>query len=184
VKILHLKKAKAGDVSALNQLLVQYKDFAFSIAFRICKNEYDAEDVVQESFIKVFKSIKQFRNESTFSTWLYRIVYNESIRVRKCKNQLIYSAINDNDEIIDYSSIDGALQNLLTVERKQIIRKALDQLHVNESLVLTLYYLNDKSIKEIHQITQLSKSNIKVILHRARKNLHTILKKMFANEME
>jgi len=181
---LHLKKAKAGDVSALNQLLVQYKDFAFSIAFRICKNEYDAEDVVQESFIKVFKSIKQFRNESTFSTWLYRIVYNESIRVRKCKNQLIYSAINDNDEIIDYSSIDGALQNLLTVERKQIIRKALDQLHVNESLVLTLYYLNDKSIKEIHQITQLSKSNIKVILHRARKNLHTILKKMFANEME
>lgn len=184
MKILHLKKAKAGDVSALNQLLVQYKDFAFSIAFRICKNEHDAEDVVQDSFIKVFKSIKQFRNESLFSTWLYRIVYNESIRVRKCKNQLIYSAINDNDEIVDYSSIDGALQNILAVERKQIIRKALDQLHVNESLVLTLYYLNDKNIKEIHQITQLSKSNIKVILHRARKNLHTILKKMFANEME
>jgi len=184
VKILHLKKAKDGDIVALNQLLVQYKDFAFSIAFRICKNEQDAEDVVQDSFIKVFKSIKQFRNESTFSTWLYRIIYNESIRVRKYRNQLIYTNINDNDEIVNYSCIDNALQNILAAERKQIIRKALDQLHVNESLVLTLYYLNDKNMKEIHQITQLSRSNIKVILHRARKKLHTILKKMLANKTE
>ena len=126
MKNLPLKQAKAGDVSALNQLLVQYKDFAFSLAFRICKNEHDAEDVVQDSFIKVFKSIRHFRNESTFSTWLYRIVYNESIRVRKGRNQFIYSDIDDNDEIVDYSSIDDALQNLLVDERKKLIRKALD----------------------------------------------------------
>ncbi|MFC1561163.1 RNA polymerase sigma factor [Candidatus Latescibacterota bacterium] len=175
---MHLKKAKTGDVSALNQLLVQYKDFAFSIAFRILKNEHDAEDVIQDSFIKVFKSIKQFRNESTFSTWLYRIVYNESIRVQKCKNQFLYLDIHENDAIVDYPIIYDALQNLLANERKKVIRKALDQLHANESLILTLYYLEDKNIKEIHKITQLSKSNIKVILHRARKNLHTILKRM------
>jgi RNA polymerase sigma factor (sigma-70 family) len=184
VKILHIEKAKTGDVAALNQLLDQYKDVAFSIAFRILKNKDDAEDVVQDSFVKVFKSIKQFRNESRFSTWLYRIVYNESIRALKCDSHFIYSDVHENDAVVDYPMIDDALQNLVTTERKKIIREALDQLHANESLVLTLFYLEEKNIREIHKITQLSKTNIKVIMHRARKNLYTILKRMLKNEMD
>ena len=184
MKNLIIKKAKAGDVDALNQLLDQYKDVAFSIAFRILKNKDDAEDVVQDAFIKVFESIKQFRNESKFSTWLYRIVYNESIRALKCNSQLLYSDVHENDAVVDYPMIDDALHNLVAAERKKIIREALDQLHINESLVLTLYYLEDKSIKEINKITCFSKSNIKVILNRARKKLYTILKRMLKNEME
>ena len=61
---------------------------------------------------------------------------------------------------------------------KKIIREALDQLQPNECLVLTLYYLENKTVKEIHRITQLSRSNIKVILHRARKNLYGKLKRI------
>ena len=181
---LHIKKAKAGDISALNQLLDQYKDVAFSIAFRILKNKDDAEDVVQDAFIKVFESIKQFRNESKFSTWLYRIVYNESIRALKDNSHFIYSDVHEDDAIVDYPMIDDALQNLVAVERKKIIREALDQLHANESLILTLYYLEEKNIREINKITQLSKSNIKVIMHRARKNLYIILKRMLKKEMD
>lgn len=173
-----LKKAKAGDAAALNQLLDQYKDIAFSIAFRILKNEDDAEDVVQDSFIRVFESIKKFRNESKFSTWLYRIVYNESIQKQKSNSKYSCSDVYENEEVIDIQVIDDALQKMVDSERSKKIREALDQLHPQESLVLTLYYLEEKTIKEIHKITQLSKSNIKVILHRARKNLYGKLKRI------
>lgn len=171
---VYLKKAKAGDIAAFNALLDEYRDFAYSIAFRICRNRDDAEDVVQDAFVRVFKSIGQFRNESAFSTWLYRIVYNESIRILKSNTQLVYSDMHD-EEHIDFATIDDALQHLVTAERKQLITDALNQLHRNENLVLTLHYLHGKSIREIHTITNLSTSNIKVMLHRARKKLYSLL---------
>src|SRR6056297_749301 len=76
----YLSKAIDGDHEALNHLLDQHKDLAFSIALKLVGNETDAEDVVQEAFIKVLSSIGRFRKESKFSTWLYRIVYNESLK--------------------------------------------------------------------------------------------------------
>ena len=179
-----IKKAQTGDVSALNQLLVHYRDTAYSIAFRILRNEQDAEDVVQDSYVSVFKSIRKFRNESQFSTWLYRIVYNESIKTRKEYSQFLTSDVHDENVVLEYPKIDNALQHLIADERKNIIRQAVDRLHPNESLILTLFYLEEKSIREIHRITGFTTSNIKVILHRARKNLYTALKRMMKNEME
>ncbi|MFC1538139.1 RNA polymerase sigma factor [Candidatus Latescibacterota bacterium] len=184
MKSIHLKKAVSGDVSALNHLLNQHKDIAFSIAFRILQNKDNAEDAVQDAFIRVFKYIRKFRNDSQFSTWLYRIVYNECMRVKKEYSQMHFSNVDGDDKVIDYPVIDDALEKLVESDRKRIIREALDTLHPNESLVLTLFYLEDKTIKDIHIITQLSKSNIKVILFRARKNLNKILNRMFNYEKE
>ena len=181
---IQVKKARNGDTVALNYLLERYRDVAFSIAYRILRDNDDAEDIVQESFIKVFQSIGKFRNESKFSTWLYRIVYNESLRGQKKDDRLVSIDTYELDEIIEYPGIENALKNLMENERKKIIITALDKIHPNESLILTLFYLEEKSIKEIQTITNFSKSNIKVMLHRGRNNLYGILNRMLTHETE
>lgn len=88
---LYLQKIIAGDISKFSYFIEKYKDMAFSIAFRIINNREDAEEIVQDSFLKAFKSLKKFRQDSKFSTWFYRIVVNHSLSKlkREKKNHMI-----------------------------------------------------------------------------------------------
>lgn len=156
-----VKKARNGNKEALNELINNHKELAFSIAFKHLKNKEDAEDVVQNSFIIVLKSIKKFRNEAKFSTWLYSIIYHECLKELK-KNNTRTEYIpqfyqTENNEIDNEDSVE--LKNLTSV------------LNPNEYTVISLFYLKEKSIKEIASITSLSKANIKTILHRSREKM-------------
>ncbi|MBB1489786.1 sigma-70 family RNA polymerase sigma factor, partial [Oceanospirillum sp. D5] len=84
-----IQRAKKGNIDALNELIEKYKSVAFSIAFKYLKNKEDAEDITQNAFIIVLRSIKKFRNESKFSTWLYKIIYHECLKVLKSRNLMI-----------------------------------------------------------------------------------------------
>ena len=83
-----IKRAVENDPEALTKLIDAYKDIAYNIALSIVHNKLDAQDITQESFLKVFINISRFRNESGFSTWLYRIVYNESLQHLKKMKKL------------------------------------------------------------------------------------------------
>lgn len=156
-----IKKAKDGDIQALNKLINNHKELAYSIALKHLKNKNDAEDIVQDSFIIVLKSIKDFRNEAKFSTWLYRIIYHECLKELKNRNT-----------IIEYMPQFIEIENEETFfEEKINIKNLLKTLKPNEYSVITLFYLKEKSIEEIAKITSLSKANIKVLLHRARHKL-------------
>ena len=167
-----LKKAIAGDKSALTILVDKYKDIAFNLAISIVKDEEDAKDITQDSFLKVLENIENFRNESKFSTWLYRIVYNLSIQFVRNKRKM------DSIENVSYSLTAISSDTMESHEKNQIIKSSLDTLDENERLIVTLFYLGEKSIKEIKEITSLSVSNIKVILHRSRKKMTKNLEKM------
>ena len=80
-----IKKAISGDSEALTKLIDKYKDIAYNLALSIVKNGDDAKDITQDSFLKVLENINRFRSDSKFSTWLYRIVYNQSIGFAKKK---------------------------------------------------------------------------------------------------
>lgn len=156
-----VKKAKDGDIQALNKLINNHKELAYSIALKHLKNKNDAEDIVQNSFIIVLKSIKGFRNEAKFSTWLYRIIYHECLKELKNRNTTI-----------EYMPQFIEIENEETFfEEKINIKNLLKTLKPNEYSVITLFYLQEKSIEEIAKITSLSKANIKVLLHRARHKL-------------
>ena len=163
-----VNRARQGNSQALNELINNHKELVLSIAFKHLKNKEDAEDVVQNSFIIVLKSIKKFRNEAKFSSWLYSIIYHECLRELKKKNQTVeyipqfYDIENEDADMIENISIENLTNSL----------------RPNEYTVITLFYLKEKSIKEITKITSLSKSNIKTILHRARKKI----KKNFNNK--
>jgi RNA polymerase sigma factor (sigma-70 family) len=167
-----VKKAVAGDPEALSILIDKYKNNAYNLSISIVKNKESAKDIVQDSFLKVLENIARFKNESKFSTWLYRIVYNESLKYIQKTNRV--SVIDIESVRIEnyYDEISAAEDKCLDSDLYQ----AIESLDENDRNILLLFYLAEKSVKEINTITGLSISNIKVILHRTRKKLFESLK--------
>jgi RNA polymerase sigma-70 factor (ECF subfamily) len=174
----YLTKVIEGDVSAYSYIVNQYKNMAFSIALRVVNNREDAEEVTQDAFLKVYNSLKKFNHKSKFSTWLYTIVYNTAIsKIRKNKKKSAIIQLNDEDiENINIEDIDNILVKFDEENKKEIINFAINKLSENEKLIITLYYLAENSINEVAAITNFSSSNIKVILHRARKKMYEELR--------
>jgi RNA polymerase sigma-70 factor (ECF subfamily) len=154
----------------------RHKSLAFTIAFRLLNNREDAEEATQDAFIKAFRNLSGFRKESGFSTWLYRIVYNTAISMKRIKKPVFQNldempGLKENADVPKYD-FDAI------AERNQILEKALQRIPEDERVLITLYYLNESDVDEIHSITGLSKSNVKVKLHRARKKLQELVSKM------
>jgi len=176
----YIKQVIEGDTEAFRFLIRKYRHMAFTVAMSVVKDEYLAEEVVQEAFIKAFENLKKFRFQSKFSTWLYRIVVNLSfkqLKRLKLKEENFCGAEAENTG----STPDG-FDNLNDTDRKYYINKALEMLSPKESLALRLFYLDENSIGEIINITGWSESNTKVILHRARKNFYAALNTTLKNE--
>ncbi len=174
-----IDKFKEGDTSAFRQIVDKYKDVSLSLACSILKDEQLAEDVLQDSFIKVYHKIDTFRGNSSFSTWLYRIVVNTSYN--ELKKQKRHSNINDIEENTEVFHREENIKNLKEADQKKYILLALQRLRSDEALVLRLFYLCEMKIKEISEITGFKESKIKVDMHRGRINFHEILKKIIGN---
>lgn len=170
-----IKKVCDGDHNAFRYFVSKYKDMAYTIAVSIVKDEFRAQEISQDAFVKAFKNLSSFSGKSSFSTWLYRIVVNEALMsIRKEKREpVIYT--NQLEECMENENM---LTSFNEEEQTQLITEALLKLPLKESLALRLFYLQEESIKEVREITGWSEANIKVILHRARKNMSIILSKL------
>ncbi|RLD69404.1 MAG: hypothetical protein DRI95_00060 [Bacteroidetes bacterium] len=180
---LYIRKIIEGDVSKFSYFVESYKNMAFSIAFRIINNTEDAEEVVQDSFLKAFKSLSKFRKDSKFSTWFYKIVVNSSLSKIK-KPRLDISSdidlINEKEVIIE--NVGSAYKSLTLADQKKYIDIALGELNYEERLILSLYYLNENSIEEVSEITGIKKETIKMKLLRARKKMYIVLNEKLKSE--
>ncbi len=166
----------AGNTRDFEILVNRHKALAFTIAYRLLNNREDAEEATQDAFIKAFRALAGFRKESVFSTWLYRIVYNTAISMKRTRKSIFQNIedipdINENPDIPKYD-FDAI------AERNRIFERAMSRIPEDERVLITLYYLNESGIDEIHEITGLSKSNVKVKLFRARKKLQELVSKM------
>ncbi len=180
--IAYIKRVLEGDVDAFRYFINKYQDMAYSLAASICKSEFLAEEAAQEAFVKAFQNLDKFRQKSSFSTWFYKIVVNESLRKIKRKRLEIPHDEDSLPEEINYE-FENSLQSLHELEQKEIIQNILQLMPESESLLLRLYYLNENQMEEIREITGLSISNIKVSLHRARKRFYFLLERTYRNEM-
>ena len=158
-----------GDISGYSVLVDRYKDLAFTLAYRILGNHEDAEEVAQDAFVKAYHNLAGFRQQAKFSTWFFRIIYNTAISKKRLKKRRFLSL----DDLPALPVILGGSLNDESAdeERGPILEKALLTLTEDERTLITLYYINDSSVEEIHAITGLSKSNVKIKLFRARKKL-------------
>ncbi len=168
-------KIKTGDFSACRYIVDKYKSFVFNLALRILRNREDAEEVAQDSFINAFKAIDSFKYQSKFSTWLYRITFNNAIS-RTRQKKFFQEEINEEITELNYLSVcaDG-LENLNRLDRRKILRNAMENLSKEESLLISLYYYEENSMAEVAEIVGLDENLVKVKIHRARKKLHDLL---------
>ncbi|NVO08362.1 MAG: sigma-70 family RNA polymerase sigma factor [Bacteroidales bacterium] len=165
---------------ATASLVDRYKGMVFTLSYRILKNQLDAEEAAQDTFVKAFNALDSFRFDCKFSTWLYRICYNNAIsRSRVYKPMQV--EVETKFDIP--SETTSALENLSTNDRSKYLGKAMEMLEPEESVLLTLYYVDNNNINEIAAIMNLTESNIKVKLHRGRKKLYTQLEVLLKEEV-
>jgi RNA polymerase sigma-70 factor (ECF subfamily) len=126
--------------------------------------------------------LKKFRFDSKFSTWFYRIVVNNSLS--KLKREKKDTTYVDLDKIPDsiIESVGSVYKSMARSDQQRYINYALGEMCTEDSLLLTLYYLNENSIEEIAEITNISQSNLKMKILRARKKMYIILGKRLKSE--
>ena len=178
-----IRKVKQGEIHAFNEVIVFYEKQVFNLALRMIKNREDAEEVAQDSFVKAYKRIRSFKGNSKFSTWLYRITYNNCLNKISANKRLAYTEELEDDKMGN-SLIDHGMKQLLDAERKDFIQKALGKMSPQESTLLTLFYQNECELQEIEKITGINKNTAKVQLHRARKRLEQQLQMLLKNEVD
>jgi RNA polymerase sigma-70 factor (ECF subfamily) len=176
--IAHIEQILSGNSGSFAYIVDQHKDKAFNLAFRICGNREDAEEIAQDSFLKAFRSLNGFKMKSSFATWFYRIVYNTSISYVRVRKKGLLSLedfpADATDFIGDNSSEDDAEKEY----RNALIGFALLKINEEERGLITLYYYEEMSTDEISDVTGISKSNIKVRLFRARQKMLDIIDKV------
>lgn len=168
-----VQRAQEGDSRAFGELVEAHQGFAYHVALRAVGNSQDAEDVVQEAFVRAWRSLAGFRIESRFRTWLYRIVvnlcYSQLPRLRKELNLL--AAPNGQEVVPDRSPTSDPE---LRMEDKQVLGKLqeqINQLPGRYQILLLLRHREGCSYAEIAEIMDLPLGTVKTGIHRARKRL-------------
>ena len=180
--IYYIDKVLNNEVSAYSTLVDKHKDMVFTVALRIVRSREDAEEIAQDVFIKAYQSLKSFKKESKFSTWLYRIVYNTAIS--KTRKRHLNTTNLDYDVVENYS-IDEIVEDVNSLdhdEQKIIINKVLEKLNPEERTLISLFYFKENSTEEISEIMSLSQANVKVKLHRIRKRLYKEVHQILTND--
>ncbi|HPR32615.1 MAG TPA: RNA polymerase sigma factor [Prolixibacteraceae bacterium] len=168
--IVYIDRVLKGDKGAFSYLVKKYENMVYSLAFKMLKNESHAEDLAQEVFIEVFRSLAQFRGKAKFSTWIYRIAYNKSITfLRKNRPERSF------DDVLFLERRGGSdethQEQVAEEETLESLQKALRELSDDEQIMILLHYYEGQSIDEIATVMRISSSNVKIKLFRARKKI-------------
>lgn len=183
-----LRRLRDRDERAFRELIDEHRDRVFNITFRMLGNRAEAEDVAQEVFITVFKTIDSFREESKFSTWLYRVTVNH------CKNRIKYLARRHDqsrDELDETTTASDGVNGtpvsgprpaapdraLEGAQMEKLLQEAIAKLEDDHRIVVVLRDIEDLSIEEICEITNLPDGTVKSRLHRARLELRKKLQR-------
>lgn len=171
-----------GDTQAFSVLVDVYKDLVFTLAIRMLKNREEAEEVSQDTFIKIYKALPKFKGESKLSTWIYKVAYNTCLDQIKKNNRRYDEVAIDSFSENQIKTLDNALDALEEKEQQQTIQDCLQKLTSKDSFLLTLFYFEELSLEEISKVVNMEANTVKVNIHRARKRLGNILKQKLEPE--
>ncbi len=173
----YLNEVIKGNTDAFGYFIRTYQNKAFGIAIAMVKQEDDAKDVVQNSFITAYASISKFRNDSKFSTWFYRIVVNTGLQflAQKKRRAIKYEALEVSQT--EKTACNAIIKKMHQDDLKHLVKLVFGKIPSKQALLLQLFYIDELSIAEIEAVTNFSKPNIKVLLHRGRTSFYDIVKK-------
>jgi len=172
-----------GNNNAFRFLVSKHQRLVLHVVGRVVQQQDEVEDICQEVFIKVFKTLNRFRGDSRLSTWIAKIAYNTSITHIRKRNRRGEQSYDEQPGLIIAEEDKGLNQySVEKEEAKRYLLECIEQLPVNYRTVLTLFHLEEFSYKEIEQITEMPEGTIKSYLSRARKILKEKLEKVIEKE--
>lgn len=170
-----INRSLQGEQTAYGVLVDRYKHLIFTLACRMLKNREDAEEVAQDTFVKAYKSLNTFKGDAKFSSWLYRIAYRKCLdRLKKEKRRPGVGSL-EIDGVKDLKVSGNVLEYIEGEERSALLKTAIDRLTEIDAALVTFYYYEQLTIREISSILDMSQNVIKVRLFRSRKQLERLL---------
>jgi RNA polymerase sigma factor (sigma-70 family) len=162
-------------------LVERHKEKAFTLAVRIVHRREEAEEIVQDAFLRAFRSLSGFRGDARFSTWLYRIVYNVSITRVSRKSSPVQSDEEEKLTLIEDDN-PSAIEQLESEEQRKAVVREIERLPQNHRTALTLFYFDEMSYQEMSEIMQVPLGTVKTYLFRARDQLRERLSERLKRE--
>jgi RNA polymerase sigma-70 factor (ECF subfamily) len=180
----YVERIRKGETECFAPLLERYGKQVFSLIVKMAGNREDAEELTQDVFLKVYRSLDSFREESSFSTWLYRIAYNMAVSAARKKTNETLAIDEAMIENIADETDDDFSQEEIHSARIEYLNVALDRLPPGEKAMILLFYRQGMSMEEIARITGLTETNVKTKIFRIRKKLYILIKEMESNKYE
>lgn len=166
----------AGSKEAFEQLVLRHKDRVYTLACRVLGNHGEAEDIAQETFLRAYECLADFRGAARFSTWLHRICYN--LCVNRCQRKKRETSNDSVPEAVPNSAI-GSCEQLLIKEQRHLLNWALSRLKAELREVVLLYHTDHLSYEEIASVLGHPVGTVRSRLHRGREELREILHPYF-----
>ena len=163
-----LEKLKQRDVLACKQLYLQYADAMYNVCVRILQHQAEAEDALQEAFIKIFNNIQQYRNESSIGSWMKQIVTNTCLNMLRKKKLVLDELVDD----ISENENERENEHDYSIED---IKKAIEELPQGYRVVFNLFMFEEYTHKQIAEMLEISESTAKSQLFKAKRKLKEIL---------
>ena len=182
-----IEQLKLKDEKAFKTIVDTWQDMVYNTVLGIVQNAEDAEDVSQEVFIQVYESIKNFKGDSKFSTWIYRIAVTKSLdllrrKKRKKRFAFIQSLFGKNDELLndppDFFHPGVAAENK---ENAAVLFKAIAELPENQQTAFVLNKIEGMSYQQVSEVMQMTEASVDSLLHRAKTNLRKKLGDYYQN---
>ena len=175
-----IRKCKKGSREAFNILFTRYQQQVINIAYGMLSDREDAYDAAQEVFVRVYKNIQSFKEQSSFTTWLYRITVNvcqDALRKRQRGGNVVsISAYTDDEKEMDIEDESASVEeNLELSERQAAVRRAISELKEEHRVVITMCDLEGMGYDEIGEILKIPPGTVKSRINRARSALRKIL---------
>lgn len=174
-----IELALGGDRAAFGTLVRRYQDRLFAAMIQVTGSSEEAEDVVQDAFVRAFLKLETFQNNSQFFTWLYRIAFNSALsrmRRRRGTTSLDQARETVGDEPVDHASAPD--ERMLREERVKMVQLALQKLSDDHRSILVLREMEEHAYEDIAEILQISIGTVRSRLSRARNQLKLVLEEM------
>ena len=180
-----ISEVLAGNNGSFSELVSRYQRYVFTLAMRFTKSREDAEEIAQDCFVKVYRSLGSFQGASKFSTWLYGIVYHTSMTFLRKKKLDIASIDNEETFLqVEDKASDLKANQVEQKSRSEHLEKAISMLLPDDAVIITLFYQGEQSLEEIAKATGYEANTVKVKLHRARQRLKDKLSLLLKEEVK
>lgn len=172
-------RCQRQDTQAFDELVIRHQDRVYGAITRYCGNAEDACDITQRAFINAFRKIQEFKGDSAFSTWIYRIAFNQAISFRRENRRPTVSIYSKDDELVNEPVDDRSpTESMESQETRKKVQQALEKLDEGDRQIIVLKDLQGNSYDEIAAIMGIPKGTVRSRLHRARLDLKAKLKEI------